>query len=201
MGKWEENELYATWAQSEPANREEVEAKLCTAIKRHVQAVLVKTLKDVPPDLPELVDATVAATMIQLGDFRQKSKFSTWVEAIARQKAKEYIRGKIRARRVFDENVCVVESDREDDSEPRAEQISPSVLPQLDGEIAVKEFLGTLSNEDASLLGYKEKGLTSKQIAKAMGTSVSAINSRWARLKLHSNILGGPRRKLWGCGN
>lgn len=191
MAKHQENGLYAKWLETDPAERGDVEAKLCAAVRRHVQAVLWKALGEAPPDP---VQAVTAAVMTKIGKFRGKSKFSTWVHAAALRKAKEYIRGKVRARKVFDEYVAVVESDRDDD-EPRVGEIIPSVSPQLEGEIAVKEFLASLSDEDAALLRYKDEGLRSKQIAKAMGTTVEAVDSRWARLKPKVKIFHQMRRK------
>lgn len=192
MAGQDENELYAKWLESDPAERGDVEARLCAAIGRHVQAVLWKALDEAPPDL---VQAVTAAVMTKIGKFRRKSKFSTWVHAAAGRKAKEHIRGKVRARKVFDEYVAVVESDREDALEPRVGEVTPSVSPQLDGKIAVKEFLASLSGEDAALLRYKEEGLQSKKIAEAMGTTVDAVDSRWARLKPKAKSFLSTRRK------
>jgi RNA polymerase sigma factor (sigma-70 family) len=194
----EENELYAKWLETAPANRGDVEAKLFAAIKRHGQAVLCKKLGEAPPDL---VQAVVAAVMTQIRKFRGECKFSTWVQGIAHRKAKEYIRGKVRERRVFDEYVAVVESDLEDALEPRVGEITPSVLPQLDGDIAVRELFQSLSKEDGTLLRYKEEGRTSKEIAEAIGTTVEAVDSRWARLKPRVKNFRSTRRKQGTPGN
>jgi DNA-directed RNA polymerase specialized sigma24 family protein len=159
----DENELYAKWLGADPADRGDIEAKLFAAITRHSQAVLWKKLGEAPPDV---VEAVIVAVMTGLGEFRRECQFSTWVQEIAQRKAKQYIRGRVRARNVFDEYVAVVEDHRDDDYlEPRVGEIVPSVSAQLEGEIAVNEFLASLSDEDAALLRYKEKGLQSKEIA------------------------------------
>lgn len=193
MAAQDENELYAQWLKTDPANRRDIEAKLYAAVKSHVQAVLWKLLNEPAPDL---VHEAANAVMMQLGGFRQKSKFSTWVEGIARHKAKQYIRGKVRARKVFDEYVKVVEIRIEDDyAKPRAKEVVPTVFPQLDGEIRVHEFRKSLSQADAELLRYKEQGLKSKQIAERTGTTVEAVDSRWARLKPKLKKFHSTRRK------
>jgi len=193
VAKDEENELYAKWLETDPAERGDVEAKLCGAVSRHAQAVLWKKLGEAPPDL---VEAVAAAVMTGLREFRRECRFSTWVHEIAERKAKEYIRGRVRARKVFDENVAVVEDHRDDDFlVSRVGEIIPSVSPQLEGEIAAKELLEGLPNEDAALLRHKLNGLKSKEIAEAMGTTVEAVDSRWARLRPKAEIFRSTRRK------
>jgi RNA polymerase sigma factor (sigma-70 family) len=188
---YEENDLYAKWLETDPAERGDVEAKLYSAVTRHGQAVLWKKLGEAPPDL---VEAVAAAVMTGLREFRRECQFSTWVHEIAERKAKEYIRGRVRARKVFDEKVAVVESFSDDD-EPRVGEIIPSMSPQLEGEIAVKELFASLSDEDAALLRYKEAGLKSKEIAEVTGTTVEAVDSRWARLKPKLKTFRPTRRK------
>lgn len=193
MAEWAENKLYAEWLESAPADRWAVEAKLYSAVKRHVQAVLWIQLNENPPD--DLVGKATAAVMMALGRFRKKSKFSTFVHEVADRTGKEYLRGKIRARKVFDEYTEVVESDREDALEHRAGEVTPSVSPQVEGEIAVREFRQSLSKEDASLLQHKEEGLQSKEIAEKMGSTVEAVDSRLARLKPKVRKIRSRRRK------
>jgi RNA polymerase sigma factor (sigma-70 family) len=187
-----ENELYAKWLEADPAERRDVEAKLHAAVKRHAQAVLWNKLKEAPADL---VDAIAVAVMTQLEKFRRGCKFSTWVDEIARRKAKEYIRGKVRARKVFDEYVAVVENDRDDYLKPRVGEIVPSVSPESEGKTAVQQFVESLSSEDRALLLNKFKGLKSKEIAEAMRTTVEAVDSRWASLKPRVKNLSPIRRK------
>ncbi len=181
MAEWPENKLYVQWLESAPADRWAVEEKLYPVVKRHVRSVLWNKLNEDPPD--ELVDKATAEVMTQLARFRRKCKFSTWVQEIAQRSAKQYIRGKVRARKVFDEYTAVIESDSDDALDSRAGEITPSVIPHLEGEIAVKEFRQSLSKEDAALLQHKEEGLESKEIAEKTESTVDAVYSRWARLK------------------
>ena len=186
MAEWAENKLYAKWLEAEPADRGDIEAKLYAAVKRHAQAVLWNKLDEAPDDL---VASVAEAVITQLPKFQGKSKFSTWVQGIAQRKTKQYIRGKVRARKVFDEYTAVVESTAAGESEDensldrRIGVITPSVSPQVEGEIAVKQFRESLSKEDATLLQHKEQGLASKDIAERTGSTVEAVDSRWARLK------------------
>ena len=180
MAEQKENELYAKWLEADAANRDDIEARLCAAVKRHGQAVLSKELGETPPDL---VDKITIAVMTQLRKFRRQCKFSTWVQEIAQRKAKEHIRGLLRARKVFDEYMTVAEDHPDDFLKPRAGTIVPSVSPHLEGEIAVKEILESLPEEDGTVLRHKLNGLKSKEIAEAMGTTVEAVDSRVARLK------------------
>jgi DNA-directed RNA polymerase specialized sigma24 family protein len=154
VAKDEENDLYAKWLETDPAERGDVEAKLCGAVNRHTQAVLWKKLGEAPPDL---IEAIAAAVMTGLGQFRRECQFSTWVHEIAERKAKECIRGRVRARKVFDEKVAVVESVSDNDDEPRVGEIIPSASPQLEGEIAVKELFASLSGGDAPCLGTRRR--------------------------------------------
>jgi RNA polymerase sigma factor (sigma-70 family) len=194
VAEHKENELFTRWLKADPADRPDVEAKLFAAVKSHGRAILWKKLNEVPS--PELVEAVGVAVMTQMHGFRQECKFSTWVQEIAQRKAKEYIRGKVRRRKVFDEFVAVVEPDDGDDVlKPRVGEVIPTVSPQVEGEIAVKELLASLSKEDAALLRHKEKGLKSKEIAEAMGTTVEAVDSRLARLKPRLKDFRSPRRK------
>jgi RNA polymerase sigma factor (sigma-70 family) len=147
------------------------------------------------------VQEITAGVMIQIGKFRRQSKFSTWVHEIAVRKAKQYIRGKVRARKVFDEYVAVVESHDDDFLQPRVGEIIPSVTPQLESKIAVKELQENLSKEDAAVLRYKQEGRTSKEIAEAMGTTVEAVDSRSARLKPRVKDFRSARRKKGLPGN
>lgn len=192
VAEWAENKLYAEWLKTEPANRGDVEAKLYAAVKRHAQAVLWTKLNEAPDDL---VASVGDAVITQLTKFRRKSKFSTWVQGIAQRKAKQYIRGKVRARKIFDEYTVVVESEEEDALDRRVGEITPSVSPDAEGEIAVTKFRENLSAEDAALLQHKEEGLKGKEIAQKMGTTVEAVDSRWARLKPRVKKIRPTRRK------
>lgn len=193
MAEWEENELFQQWLEADPASRGDIEPKLYAAVKRHAQAVLWKQLNEPTPDL---LDEVANAVMTQLAEFRRDSKFSTWVEGIARRKAKQYIRGRVRARRVFDERVAVVESHSTDDyGEPHVREVTPSVVPTLDSEISAQQFRKGLSTEDAAVLRGKEEGMNSKDVAKAAGTTVEAVDSRRARLKRKARKFFAPRRK------
>jgi RNA polymerase sigma factor (sigma-70 family) len=191
-----ENELFAQWRKALPAERREVEAKLYAAVKGHARAVLWNTLGEAPDDL---VEATVVAAMTGLARFRQESKFSTWVEGIARNQAAEHLRSKVSARRVFEDFAAIPEDkdrdDEEDSPKTHVGKAIPSVLPQIVGEIAVEEFRDSLSDEDAALLRYKQQGMTSKEIAIAMGTTVEAVDSRSARIKPKAKKVWSLRRK------
>lgn len=192
MAGQEENELYAKWLEADPADRGDVEAKLCAAVKRRAQAVVAMRAKEAPADLAETI---TAAVMTQLGVFRRECKFTTWVDEIARRKVKEYIRGKVRARKVIDEYVAVVEDHRDDYLESRVGEIIPSVPPESEGNFSVKQLIESLSDEDRTLLLHKFRGLRSKEIADAMGTTIEAVDSRWARLSPRVKNLRSVRRK------
>lgn len=190
----DENELYERWLATEPGNRGDIEERLYAAVRRHAQAVLWNQLNE---PTPELADDVVNAVMIQLRKFRRDSKFSTWVEGIARLKAKQYIRGKVAARRVFDEYMAVVEDNpaNDDYGKSRVGQVTPIVLPQFDTAISARQLRESLGAEDAIFLQQKAEGLQSKEIAEATGSTVEAVDSRWARLKRRAKKFLGPRRK------
>jgi RNA polymerase sigma factor (sigma-70 family) len=175
----DENELYEKWLGTGEADRNEVEGQLSTSVQRHAQAVVWENLQETHPDS---VQKIVMAVMTQLGAFRGKSKFSTWVHAIAQHIVDEELRRRTRYRQVFDETKSVA-TDPHEEIENRARSVVPTILPDFEGPIAFAEFSEGLSDEDAALLRYKRDGLSSKEAAERMGTTVEAVDSRWARLK------------------
>jgi RNA polymerase sigma factor (sigma-70 family) len=177
----DENEVYQKWLGTPEAERAEIEEQLCALVKKHAQAVVWNMLQENNPDLAQII---VAAVMTKPGAFRgeNNSKFSTWVHAIAENKVNEELRNRTHYRAVFDEKVAVV-SDPDEESDSHALEIVPAVSPDLVGPIAFAEFSDSLSHEDAALLRHKKEGLSSKEAAEKMGTTVEAIDSRWARLK------------------
>jgi len=175
----DENELYQTWLATDGAERNDVEEQLSGAVQRHAQAVVWENLQETHPDS---VQKIVLAVMTQLGAFRRESKFSTWVHAIAQHIVDEELRRRTRHRQVFDETKSVV-TDPHDEIENRARGVVPTIIPDFEGPIAFAEFSEGLSDEDAALLRYKRDGLSSKEAAERMGTTVEALDSRWARLK------------------
>jgi RNA polymerase sigma factor (sigma-70 family) len=126
--------------------------------------------------------------MTQLRDFRSDRgcKFSTWVHAIAKRKVFEEIRKRRRERKVFDKTIEVVPEphlEPDSDSSNHLREVVPTMLPNSEDAIAFEKVLATLPGKDAELLRCKYEGLTSKEIAEAMATTVDAVDSRWARLK------------------
>src|SRR5215471_14335264 len=92
----DENELFAEWQKASPEAKPDIETKLAAAVQRHAQAIFQQTIDE--PQLDDLVLFIVTAVITQLSKFRGDSKFSTWVQAISKRKANEYLRTKIRER-------------------------------------------------------------------------------------------------------
>ena len=124
----DENELYDEWRSAPEEKRCEVEEKLLQKVLSHARAVVWETLHEWNPDI---VQDVAIAVWRGLSRFRRESKFSTWVHSIAKYKAYEEIRNRVRRRRVFDERKVVVANPGDDKENDRA--VYPTTLPNLEG--------------------------------------------------------------------
>ena len=177
----DENEVYQQWLNAPEEERPDIETKLANKVKRHAQAVVWQMLGE---DRPDLVEDITAAVMVEIGQFRHECKFSTWVQEIAQRKSLEERRKLGRERKVFDKNVEVVTDPHlEAEVDFGSAEVVPAVAPHSEEAIAFELFLAALPEEDAALLRYKREGLKSREIAERMGSTVEAVDSRWARLK------------------
>ena len=179
----DENELYEEWCAA--TDRRDVEKRLYNAVSRHATAVVLEKFPEGHRDLPHDIASAVIG---RLEEFRQGSKFSTWVHAIAVRKTDEALRKLVRKRKVFDETKVVVADAREKteqeggDEEEMRNRVSAVSRPDFDSSIALDQICSRLPEEDAALVGYKREGLTSPEIAAKLGTTQEAVESRWARL-------------------
>ena len=154
-------------------------------MKKHAAAVVWKKFPERYSDVPSDIAASV---ICQLESFRGECKFSTWVHEIATRKTDEALRKEIRTRAVFDTTKIVGEkpageSEPDSDETDRArDHVCPTVRPDFDFPIAIKERCKQLSKTHAALLAYKVSGLSSNEIAAKLEISQEAVDSRWARL-------------------
>jgi RNA polymerase sigma factor (sigma-70 family) len=180
----DENELYEEWRAA--TDRQDVEQRLYSAVSRHATAVVLEKFPEGHRELPHDIASAVIG---RLGKFRQGSKFSTWVHAIAVRKTDEALRKLVRKKKIFDETKVVVadageKTEQEDgDEEEMRNRVSAVTRPDFDSSIALDQLSNHLPEEDAALVRYKREGLTSAEIATRLGTTQEAVESRWERLK------------------
>lgn len=174
----DENELYERWRNTTGGERADVEAALFTAVKRHARAVVYEQLNETNPDL---VHEIAKSAIQRLSSFRGQSKFSTWVQGIAKNKIKAEIRRRTRYRRVFNEWLWVDETEGDDD-DPRG--IGPlSVTPRPESAIAYQQLWKGLSPRERVLLSGMLDGKDQNQLAKELHMSPEAVQSARRRLR------------------
>ena len=194
----DENQLYEEW--SAATDRREIEERLYRAVSRHAAAVVFSKF---PEAYQDLIPNIAAAVMGQLGEFRGESKFSTWVHSIALNKTNEALRSQGDREKVFDDTKVIVSAPRERTEEhsvseggeslPSGAEVYAVSHPDFDSPMLLEEICRQLTEEEASLIGYKGEGLTSEEIGAKLGIGREALDSRWARLKKKLRERDGER--------
>jgi RNA polymerase sigma factor (sigma-70 family) len=162
-----EDELYDRWTQASPEERPEIERQLYPKLMKHARAVVWMELEEENPDL---VQEIVAAAM-RLDRFAGKSKFSTWVQGIAKNQIKEELRSRTRRRRVIDENVEFDEEGEIVGWEPLDHTI----------DMTLEELGEGLSDEEKVLYNAMLDGKEQNEIAAELGTlTTRTVAFTWA---------------------
>ena len=168
---WAENELYEKWRDPSGTERESVDARLFDAVAGHAQAVVWQKLHESNPDL---IQEIVLAVYRNISRFKGESKFSTWVHAIAKNKVSEKIRRRTQHRKLFNDYVDISE-----ESDEALWQYQPDFTIR----IAIDELAAGLSATEQLILWGKHDNFTDPEIAKMLGKTSSAVESKWRRLK------------------
>ena len=99
----DENELYQAWRDAGPEDREELTRQLFASVQRHARAVIWIRLDEIDDHVIEDLAQEVAIAALREGRFKERSRFSTWVQAIAYRKCWQELRSRTRRRAVFDD--------------------------------------------------------------------------------------------------
>jgi RNA polymerase sigma factor (sigma-70 family) len=187
---YEENELYAKWREASEVEKQELEKPLFNAIRKHASAVIWNSLREYNPELAYTVASDVIASLSKFG---HRSKFSTWVQGIAKKKINEYLRKTTRRRRVFDDRADYEkELEKEVPSKTFAKLSSFETLDDLNARFLLNDLKKGLKAQDRVLLDNMLEGRDTAELAEKLGISLDAAESRCRRLrmKLKKIILG-----------
>ncbi len=166
---WREDALYEEWKIASEEQRRPLEDRLCAAIKQHAETVVWTKLHENNPDL---VQEIISAAVHGMGIFREQSQFSTWVEAIARNKVKQKLRARTRRRKVFDENAQLEE-----------EKLLAGLEPDFHSSIELSWLSRGLNRRERQVLQCMVEGLDQRDIAKRLGISPDAAEGARRRLR------------------
>jgi RNA polymerase sigma factor (sigma-70 family) len=168
---WSEDGLYQKWRDALGAEQKTLESLLFEAVERHVRIAVWQRLHESNPDVTQEIFSAVNRNMLR---FKGESKFSTWVNAIAKYKVAEEIRRRRRHRKLFNDSVDVFDKFNED-----LWQYQPDFT---DG-IAIDELAKGLSGDEQLILWGKRDQFTDKEIGERLDMTEDAVESKWRRLK------------------
>lgn len=163
------NELAALAAFGfEPALRPLLQQMLDRRLaERAVRRVLLN-----PADIDDAVQATLIAVAEHVSEFQGRSRFTTWVETIARNEALMVIRRQQR------------KSEPSSNELPESDQFAKRLSSLVADQEALRVALSQLSPEHREVLVLREdQGLTYDEIAARLATPVGTVRSRINRAR------------------
>jgi RNA polymerase sigma factor (sigma-70 family) len=173
----DENELYQQWRDTSDEQKRELEKRLYDAVSKHARAVIWQQLEEQNPDLAQSI---AAAAIMRVPTFRQESKFSTWMEGVARKQIKQELRRRTRSRKVFDEYSDVFEH-VDDEKELTDPQASAAFL-EREQRILLETLRKELSPKEYVLLECMRESMSTPEIAARLKIADDAVESRRRRL-------------------
>ena len=197
------NDLYEQWRTAPEDGKQSLEGEIYKAACRRASPLVRRGF---PRGNPDLMEDIATEVVCELDSFHGESKFTAWINGIARRKTAEALRKLVREKRVFDLQKAVVS-----DPKPKNEngqccrgEIAPKSTPDFDARILCREVKELLSERDTILIDYKYNGLSDGEIAGKEHISKVAVQSREARLRRKvekENILHPMRRQKPLSGN
>lgn len=131
------------------------------------------------PDLADDLTAKVFLTVIERIDAyrpRSNSTFRSWLYVVAKNTVRDHWRRTNRIHRLFDHHIDVAD----DDHGPEELAIHRIQLAEL------RVALNTLNERHRTIIEFRLSGLTSPEIADAMGITLAALKS--AQTRAYANI-------------
>jgi RNA polymerase sigma factor CnrH len=180
--KTDENELYAQWRDAAVEKKPELEKKLFNKLVDHSNGVIWQMMHERDPELEALARdiASDAVKNLSLGRFSERSKFSTYVQGIAKNKINEEMERRIVRRNRFyvsknpEEDIELADSNAKDAFERVEEGLDLAPLERL---------VQALPKKDHVLLDCVLNGMTMTEAAEKLGDTEDAAESRLRRLK------------------
>jgi len=166
-----EDELYAQWRHAPGADKPDLEEKLFNEVLKHDTAVIWGKLGESNHDLAHDI---ASDTIKNLGKFREQSKFSTWVQGIAKKKILHELRTRVRRRRVFDEQA---------DYEKELGKRKLDASGDIEASILLEGIRRGLTSNEGLLLDAMIERLNTAEIAEKFGISEDAAESRQRLLR------------------
>lgn len=198
----DENELYERWRRNtDTEEREDIERRLFRAALKHAKTYLFLNFPDFERECPGLPQEIAEDAIRALFKFRQQSKFSTFVEGIAKNKRKMVFRSLKRRREALGTPIAISDI-RDAEAEQRQTVQLPSIEPDAEFIAGINELQATFSESEKQTFRAIYEGKDQKEIATEHGISAEAADSRRQRLKkkIRKN-LPKPRRLQPTSGN
>ena len=166
-----EDELYAQWCKASEEQKPDLEEKLFKEVLKHDTAVIWQKLGESNNDLAHDI---ASDTIKNLGKFRDQSKFSTWVQGIAKKRILYELRTRVRRRKVFDEKA---------DYEKELGKRKLAASGDIEARILLEEIRKGLTSKEGLLLDAMVEGLKTAEIAEKFRISEDAAESRQRLLR------------------
>lgn len=165
----DENEVFEKWQAASGEEKERLLEELVRLLQRHAYAITWLKLSEQRADI---VDECVWRAISRAAEFKGKSKFSTWFQAMVTNMCNSALRKKLR-----DKHIVSIE----DLSEREQERLSCESEP--DFRLDMDRLLNGLSDEDINLVDMEYKGMTASEIAGVLRTTATNVDHRWREVK------------------
>jgi RNA polymerase sigma factor (sigma-70 family) len=162
--------LYGEYSAATGDAKEAAKTKLVKAMYRDAWPIIWSRLQRAHP---EIVNDSVTKAVLYLDKFRGEARFSTWFYSIVMSYCNTALRAKERRA-----NEISLEQMTDEGSEPIIETANAATA-SLD----LAKFAADLNPQERRILELKATGKTYAEIAKDLGITRIAANSRWRRLQ------------------
>ncbi len=165
----DENQVFERWKLSTGQEKEELQLLLVKLLTKHAHAVCWGRIPDLQNDHGWICNEAVYRALRHSGNFKGKSKFSTWFHRIVFNICNNALKAKQR------KGEEVELSDAVENGFGGGDPVVAKIwLDQV-------EKMG--SKEDRRSLGMLARGYTKGEIAKELGISLGLVQTRWWRLR------------------
>lgn len=172
-----ENDLYEIWKASDTSARPQVEAYLLPHLRRHAAKVCWMVLHS---HQPHLIDEISQDVLMELGDFEERSSFSTWFHSRALHRCYKERRDTRRRREIS--------------LESPAGRKSIGSSSGFENSIAMQQMVSRLDQEEQFLIKLKvQQGMTDEEAAVELKISRQYVQYLWNGLRKKLRMLYNER--------